>query len=112
MDLLFSSDKEILKGIGEKVRAKRIASQLTQAQAAKNAGVSESSVYNIETGKSISLSTLISILRALHALNLLAALTDEEPVSPLAMAEALRKSQPKKRVRNKNPQPVIRKSEW
>jgi len=112
MDLLFSTDNAILLRIGEKIRARRINMQLTQQQAAQNAGVSESSVYNVERGKSVALSTLVAILRSIHSLELLEALTSEDPVSPIAMADALKKNQPKQRVRSKKQSNQNKKSEW
>lgn len=112
IDAYFATDNVLLKTIGEKVRSKRIAMRYTQEQVATASGTSLSSVKNLENGANISMMTLIQILRALQAFDLLEPFFREEGISPIAYAEALRKSQPSKRVRKKNELPTKIESEW
>lgn len=113
MDLYSSTDQGIVVLISEKIRSRRVAMNLTQRQLAVNAGVSLSSVQAIERGQNTSLITLVQLLRALHCLNLLDALTTPDEISPIVYAEMLKKTNPPKRVRNRNSQePTKYESEW
>lgn len=112
MNLYASTDQAVLNMVAAKVKSNRIAMQLTQRQLAVNAGVSLSSVQSLERGGNCSLMTLVQILRAAHGLDLLEPFAREEEISPIAYAEALKKSAPKQRVRNKKPVTPKYVSEW
>lgn len=89
MDLYFSTDADILKRVGEKVKERRLEMNIGQDKLALWSGIGRSSVINLEKGKSVSLFTLIAILRALKSLERLEGLVSEEPLSPIAYAKAL-----------------------
>lgn len=102
MDVYFSSDNNIIKIVGDKVRQMRTNARLTQKQVAKLADVALSAVSNIENGKNVSLLTLIQILRVVKSLDLLEPFYREESISPIAVAKYQKKKGPsKKRVYNK-----------
>lgn len=112
IDTYFATDQVLLKNIGKKVKSKRIAKRYTQEQVATASGTSLSSVKNLENGANVSMMTLIQILRALQAFDLLDPFFQEEGINPIAYADALEKAQRKKRVRKKNELPTKIESEW
>ena len=61
----FSSNEEILAEIGTRLRAIRLDENLLQTELADKTGISERTVGNLESGKDVSLSTLISVMRVL-----------------------------------------------
>ncbi len=107
MELYSSTDREILKRMGEQLRRFRLERNISQKDLAKSAGVSLSSVASIEGGKSISLATLIPLLRALGALDLLSAFTKEPEISPIAYAKLMEGKKEKKRASSKNSDKTI-----
>ena len=100
MNIYFSSNNALLAQIGQKVKQQRINANLTQKQLSEQAGVALSAVGNIEKGQNSSLLTLLQVLRTLRSLDLLEPFFREEEISPIAYAQALRKSATPKRVRN------------
>ncbi|MBR1427380.1 MAG: helix-turn-helix domain-containing protein [Paludibacteraceae bacterium] len=113
MDIYFSSNNALLVQIGQKVKYRRITANLTQKQLSEQAGVALSAVGNIEKGQNSSLLTFLQVLRTLRSLDLLEPLFREEEISPIAYAEALRKSTTPQRVRNHNyHQPSKPESTW
>ena len=99
MDIYFASYKVLMERIGEKIRHHRIASHMTQKMVAQQAAVSLSAVAAIEKGNNTSLLTLIQVLRTIQCLELLEPFFREEPISPIAIADAMRKQRTPKRVR-------------
>lgn len=79
-----STDQEILRSLGERLRALRKARGLTQEEAAERAGLARSTVHEVEKGDNATLQTVIRLLRVYGRL---AALEDFIPVpevSPMA----------------------------
>lgn len=93
------SDSGIIAQIGDFVKNTRIEQNKTQAQLAKSSGLNRYTISKIENGESITLSSLIQILRSLQQLHLLENFHFEEQISPLEYAR-LKKKQQKERVRN------------
>ena len=102
MDAYFLSDNALLSVIGEKIKRRRVSARLTQRQVAERANVALSAVGNIENGRNCALATLIQVLRALNALDLLEPFYREEPISPRAVAQYEKKRPARQRVRNKS----------
>lgn len=94
------SDGAIVAHIGSFIKHTRITQNKTQAQLAEMAGLNRWTLSQIEKGESISLSSLIQLLRALDCLYVLDVFDFTEEISPLAYAK-LKKQQVKQRVRNK-----------
>lgn len=111
MDAYFLSDNALLSIIGEKVKRRRVSARLTQRQVAERAQVALSAVGNIENGKNCALVTLVQVLRALNALDLLEPFYREEPISPRAVAQYEKKKPARQRVRNKATK-INLESEW
>ena len=95
-----NSDTAIIAQIGEFIRQRRAQRSLTQAKLAERAGLNRYTISQIETGESITLTSLIQILRALDALYVLAEFETPHEISPLEYAKLKRKNV--KRVREVN----------
>lgn len=95
------SDTAIVTQIGDFVKNTRIQQNKTQAQLALASGLNRYTIGKIENGESITLSSLIQILRSLQQLHLLENFQFKEQISPLEYAK-LKKKQQKERVRSKN----------
>ena len=93
------SDSAIVSQIGKFIKHTRSQKNITQANLAEMAGLNRYTLSQIETGESISLSSLIQILRALDSLNVLKEFEVNEEISPLEYAKLKKKE--KQRVRTK-----------
>lgn len=89
------SDSAIMGSIGEFIKQKRLQENKSQAQLAKEAGLNRWTLGQIENGESITLSSLIQILRVLNLLHLLNIFTIDDRISPIEYA----KMKDKKRLR-------------
>jgi transcriptional regulator with XRE-family HTH domain len=76
--------------IGSQVRSARITAGLTQAELARRANLSETSVRNLEQGSGSTLKTLVAVARVLDRTNWLDEL-DPQPAGPSPI-ELLRQS--------------------
>ncbi len=95
------SDTAIIGAIGAYIRHQRLAQNKTQAQVATEAGINRWTLSQIENGGSITLATLIPILRVLDLLHLLNIFTIEETISPIAYARLKEKEQKRARPKTK-----------
>lgn len=86
------SDATIAKQIGQYIRHVRVQQNKTQAQLAEMAGLNRWTISQIENGESITLASLIQILRAIDSLHVLNAFEFSEEISPLEYAK-LKKQQ-------------------
>lgn len=91
IDPYFVSDRALLKYIGQKIKQKRVAANVSQKELAEKSGISSFSISQAENGNNISLLTLLSILRALNALNMLWQFFEEEQLDPIAIADYMKK---------------------
>ena len=94
------SDGAIVAHMGRFIKHTRAKQNKTQAQLAEMAGLNRWTLSQIENGESITLSSLIQILRALDCLHVLNTFDYTDEISPIAYAK-LKLEQSKKRVRNK-----------
>jgi len=85
MNLLQLTDEEILDEIGSRLRRHRLQANITQADLARQGGISLRTLGNIETGRDVQLGTLIRILRALGRLDSLNAFLPPAGVSPMEL---------------------------
>lgn len=79
------SDPAIRAEMGKRLKACRLRKNYTQSELAGKAGISVLSVQNLEKGRSVSLSTFISVLRFLNILANLDNLVPEPPISPVEL---------------------------
>jgi transcriptional regulator with XRE-family HTH domain len=110
-DPYFTSDRALLKIIGQKIKQRRVSANLSQKELAERCGLSVFSISQTENGNNTSMLSLLAILRALNALDMLCQFYEDEPMSPLAYAEIMRKNRKPQRIRKPNTQPKI-ESEW
>jgi transcriptional regulator with XRE-family HTH domain len=78
-----SPDAAALLELGQRLTRTRLDSNLTQADLAREAGVSKRTVERLEAGESTQLANLLRVLRALDLLGRLDALVPESPPSPV-----------------------------
>ncbi|MFW6369986.1 MAG: helix-turn-helix domain-containing protein [Bacteroidota bacterium] len=100
IDLVQLSDSAIVAHIGNFVKKNRLQQNITQARLAEMAGLNRWTISQLENGESVTLASLIQILRALDALHVLNQFEVVDEISPLEYAK-LKKKQ-KKRARNKD----------
>jgi len=93
------SDSAVEEGIGQYVKQMRHQQNKTQAELAKEANISRSTLSLLERGDAGSITTLIKILRVLNQLHTFKVFEVQKKVSPLALAKLEQKT--KQRVRNK-----------
>jgi transcriptional regulator with XRE-family HTH domain len=92
------SDKALAEYIGVFVRHHRMEQNKTQEELAAAAGISRSTLSLLERGETVTVATLIQVLRVLDQLSVLIAFEVRETLSPLALA----KLQKEKRLRARN----------
>jgi len=76
----------MLNELGERTQQYRVGMNLTQAELAKSAGVSQRTVERLEAGSSVQLDKLVRILRALRLSDNLDQLVPETSVRPIQLA--------------------------
>lgn len=86
MDFYVLSDKAIATELGERFRALRLKKNITQSGLAALTMLSLNSIKALESGKG-KLSTIISVLRALSALDDLNSFIPETSISPIQLAK-------------------------
>jgi transcriptional regulator with XRE-family HTH domain len=87
MELVSASDKVLAEYIGTFVRYHRLEQNKTQDELATAAGISRSTLSLLERGETVTVSTLIQVLRVLDQLSVLNAFEVKETISPLALAK-------------------------
>ena len=80
------SEAAILAELGERAQRHRVGMNVTQAELAKEAGVSQRTVERFEAGNSVQLDKLVRILRALRLSANLDQLIPEANLSPIQLA--------------------------
>lgn len=82
------SDRVLASHLGGFVKHHRLEQQKTQDALARAAGISRSTLSLLERGETVTLATLIQVLRALDQLQLMEAFEVKQQVSPIALARA------------------------
>ena len=81
------SNTAVAEIIGERIKARRLAAALTQQQLADKAGLSRSTVSELERGGAGNIQTFIQVLRALGELGTLDAFLPKLGPSPLEVVK-------------------------
>lgn len=81
------SDKALSEYIGAFVRHHRMEQNQTQNELASAAGISRSTLSLLERGETVTVTTLIQVLRVLDQLQVLSAFEVKEILSPLVLAK-------------------------
>ncbi|MDD4033747.1 MAG: helix-turn-helix transcriptional regulator [Bacteroidales bacterium] len=95
------SDDSIVRQIGEFVRYHRMEANKNQERLAKDAGISRSTLSLLERGETVTIATLIRVLRVLDQLHVLNGFTVVHQQSPLLLA----KEEKNRRQRVASPRP-------
>lgn len=102
----FETNETLLKELGSRLKARRIALDITQKVLALESGVSQRTISGFENGGNISLDNLLSLFRVLQMLPSLDALIAEEKINPF---EILKRGRSRQRASSKVHVP---KSSW
>lgn len=94
------SDNAIVKQIGAFIKHQRMEQNKTQAILANAAGISRSTLSLLERGETVTLATLIRVLRILDVLYILDAFVVHQTISPLLLAKI--EKDKRKRASGKN----------
>jgi len=81
------SDKVLAENIGTYIRHHRLEQNKSQETLAQAAGISRSTLSLLERGETVTLATLIQVLRVLDLLHIMEAFVVPKTISPLAMAK-------------------------
>ncbi len=106
-DWVAMSNNSIIASIGVFIKQKRLQDNRTQSQLSEDAGLNRSTIVKIEKGESITLSSLIQLLRVLDLLHLLNIFVFEEKISPIQYAKM--KESKRLRARKKDKQNDLNK---
>lgn len=85
------SDKALAEHIGNFIKHHRMEQNKTQDALASDAGISRSTLSLLERGETVTLATLIQVLRVLDQLQVLNSFTIQQSISPLKLAELEKK---------------------
>ncbi len=83
-----ATDAELMRGVGNRLRALRRARRLPITRVAQEAGLDRDTVSRAERGENPTLLTLVRLLRVHGRLNALDAFIPEPEVSPMAAVRA------------------------
>jgi transcriptional regulator with XRE-family HTH domain len=81
------NDKALADHIGAFVKHHRLEQNKTQDVLSNKAGISRSTLSLLERGETVTLASLIQVLRALDVLHVMEAFHVEQAISPLALAK-------------------------
>jgi transcriptional regulator with XRE-family HTH domain len=102
----------LIEVIGQSVKSRRVAKEISQEALAKLSGVSHASIARFETGKgNISLENLLLILKALEMADELKIIFKEKELSPTLLAKATTKKT-KERVRKSQKKNELKSTAW
>jgi transcriptional regulator with XRE-family HTH domain len=83
IDYDVASVEALQADLGRRIEALRLGRNIQQAQLAREAGVARRTITRLESGQSVSLDTLLRVLRALGLAGRLATLLPEPSVRPV-----------------------------
>jgi len=81
------SDKALTEHIGAFIKHHRLEQNKTQEILAQAAGISRSTLSLLERGETVTLATLIQVLRVLDQLHIMDVFTIQQTISPLTLAK-------------------------
>jgi transcriptional regulator with XRE-family HTH domain len=103
------NDQALAAHVGAFVKHHRLEQNKTQDALSHEAGISRSTLSLLERGETVTLATLIQVLRVLDQLQVMNAFEVRQQISPLALAKA--EQAKRKRARNTKTQDTV-KSDW
>lgn len=109
IDWVASSDFALAQTIGAFVKHHRLAQNKTQEEIAYAANISRSTLGLLEKGETITVPTLLQVIRVLDLLYIMDVFKIQEQVSPIELAKM--DQQKRRRARN-NHTDISKKSDW
>ncbi len=103
------SDKALAKHIGNFVKHHRMEQNKTQDTVAGASGISRSTLSLLERGGSVTVPTLIQVLRVLDQLQVMDAFHVEKEISPIMLAKMEQEKRQRVREKKQDNQP---ESDW
>ena len=94
------SDKALIEMIGAFIKHHRLNQNKTQNEISAAAGISRSTLSLLERGETVSLSTVIQVLRVLDLLYVMGVFEVKDQISPIEYAKLQRTK--RRRARNQN----------
>lgn len=110
-NIISMSDKALVEHIGAFVRHHRVEQNKTQDELATAAGISRSTLSLLERGETVTVTTLIQVLRVLDQLHVLSAFEVKETLSPLALVKLQKEKRQRARSTSKKPE-ENNKTDW
>lgn len=111
MNLASMSDKAVTEYIGAFIKHQRMEQNKTQAALSAEAGISRSTLSLLERGETVTLATLIQVLRVLDQLAVLRTFEVHESFSPLALAKLRKEKRKRASSKTKNDE-ANKASDW
>jgi len=103
-DWIAMSDKALAKHIGNFIKHHRLEQNKTQENVAGAAGISRSTLSLLERGESVTVPTLIQVLRVLDQLQVMDAFSIENKISPIMLAKMEQDKRQRARGKKQNNQ--------
>jgi DNA-binding XRE family transcriptional regulator len=103
------SDKALAEHIGAFVKQHRMEQNKTQDTLANTAGISRSTLSLLERGETVTIATLIQVLRVLDQLHIMEAFSVQQTISPLALAKIEKDKRKRASGKKEDPQ---NKNDW
>lgn len=103
------SDQALSKHIGNFIQYNRLEQNRTQENVATAAGISRSTLSLLERGESVTVPTLIQVLRVLDLLQVMDVFTVEKKISPIMLAKMEQEKPQRARKRKQDNQT---ESDW
>src|SRR5258706_13378318 len=87
MDFTNMNDKAVLEELGIRIQRRRLASNISQLELSRKAGVARKVIQNIESGQSSTVKGLVRTMRALGLIGELDFFLPEQGISPIELAK-------------------------
>ncbi len=112
-DWISMSDKGLINTIGLFIRHHRLNQNKSQANVAKDAGISRSTLSLLERGDNVSLGSLIKVLRVLDLLFIMNIFKIEKKISPIEYAKLQKNKRQRARTKAEKKESNINEDlEW
>ena len=106
------SDKALLEYIGVFVRHHRMEQNITQDELSEAAGISRSTLSLLERGGTVTVNTLIQVLRVLDQLPVLSVFEVKETLSPLELAKLQKEKRQRARSKSGKTDDPSESTDW
>ncbi|MFZ1789446.1 MAG: helix-turn-helix transcriptional regulator [Saprospiraceae bacterium] len=111
-ELASMSDKALAEYIGAFARYHRMQKNKTQDELSTAAGISRSTLSLLERGETVTVTTLLQVLRVLDQLSVLRVFEVRETISPLALAKLQKEKRQRARGKSKKKDDKSADSSW